>query len=351
MRHWSHEPDLAKYLRTQRAIARARAPATPTMPHPQLSVPNEDLHRIDRITKALHNLQLRLSASEELMDHAARLIEYLHALQSDLQIQSPDQAFTSLQQLRDLIFWLPPQILRPGESDLEALTLLAHLYASALALEPLCPGIGGAYLGSMSFLALEKIQEIMRTRLNTQPQDTSNQVALSLMEVPLHIMTWYCPRQRHNSQSGQSLESYRYSPQANTYAAPHMPMPVPSSTTDGSNSSIYSNSPLHAPGSLPLPGAPYFQAALGPGEGRRESSISSVSSLGRAHSMSERSLASGSPHAMSMVYGSPSGQQPRSSHEMMGSRMDYFGQIQAPYHPYGGVNMNTRFVTPSQLWT
>ncbi|KIW94264.1 uncharacterized protein Z519_05580 [Cladophialophora bantiana CBS 173.52] len=349
MRAWIHESDLVRYLENQRTMVRARTPATPTMPHTQTSIPHEDLRRIEQITTALHNLRLRLSTNEELQEHAGRLVDYLQDLQRDLSTQAPDKAFSRLQPLRDMIFWLPPQVLRGTDTDLAALALLSHLYASALAVEPLFPDIGGGYLGSMSLFPLEKLHDILRARRATQPQDANVQTALSLMDVPVQIMTSYKMRQRHNSQGSQSVEGYHYSPQGSPYAGPRMPMATP--TSDSSAAPIYPNSPLHAPGSLSIPGSAYFQAALGPGEGRRESSISSASSLGRAHSMSDRSLASSSPHTMGMVYGSPATQHPRSSHELPGSRMDYFGQTQAPYNPYGSMNMNTRFVAPSQLWT
>lgn len=347
MRPWVHESDLARFLDGQRSIARARTPTTPTLPHVQLPVPHEDLRRVEQITTALHNLQLRLSNSEELADHARRLVDYLQDLQQDIQIQAPEQTFPRLQPLRDLIFWLPSSILRTGESDLAALTLLAHLYASALAVEPLFPEIGGAYLGSMSVLPLERVHEILMSRRSTQPQDASVQVALSLVDVPIQIMTAYRLRQRQNS---QSMDAYRHSPQGSPYVSPHMP--ISSSGTDVSSQSMYSNSSIHGPNSLPLPGS-YFPNASSPGDVRRESSMSSIGSLGRSHSIPERTLSSGSTgNAMSMVYGSPPPQHqqgPRSSHEVPGSRMDYFGQTQAPYQ-YGSMNMNTRFVTPSQLW-
>lgn len=347
MRPWVHESELARFLDNQRSIARARTPATPTLPHAQLPIPHEDLRRVEQITTALHNLRLRLSNSEELAEHAGRLVDYLQDLQRDVQIQAPEQTFPRLQPLRDLIFWLPPAILRTGESDLAALTLLAHLYAGALAVEPLFPEIGGAYLGSMSVLPLERVHEILMSRRSTQPQDTSVQVALSLMDVPMQIMTAYRLRQRQNS---QSMDAYRHSPQGSPYASPHMP--ISSSGTDVSSQSMYSNSSLHGSTSLPLPGS-YFPNVSSPGDVRRESSMSSISSQGRANSLGERTMSSGSTgNAMGMVYGSPPLQHPhgpRSSHEISGSRMDYFGQTQAPYQ-YGSINMNTRFVTPSELW-
>ncbi|OAP65011.1 hypothetical protein AYL99_00983 [Fonsecaea erecta] len=351
MRMWIHESELAGYLETQRSIGRARANATPTMPHAQVSIPHEDLRRIEQITTALHNLRLRLLTNEELQEHTGQLIDYLQELQRALPIQGPENVFSRLQPLRDLIFWLPSSVLRVNDSDLGPLALLSHLYASALAVEPLFPDIGGAYLGSMSLGPLETIHDILRTRRATQPQDAHIQVALSLVEVPMQIGNSYRHRQRHNSHGSQGVEGYRYSPQGSPFAGPRIPIATP--TSDSPVAPIYPNSPLHAPGSLSIPASAYFQAALGPGEPRRESSISSASSLGRAHSMTSdhRSLASSSPHAMGMVYGSPATQHPRSSHELPGSRMDYFGQIQAPYNHYGSMNMNTRFVAPSQLWT
>ncbi|OAL40579.1 hypothetical protein AYO20_00315 [Fonsecaea nubica] len=349
MRMWIHESELARYLESQRTIARARTPATPSMPHAQVLIPHDELRRIEEIITAIHNLRLRLSANEELQEHAGQLLDYLQDLQRDLSIASPDKAFSRLQPLRDMIFWLPPLILQGPDPDLGPLALLAHLYAGALAIEPLFPEIGGAYLGNMSIGPLEKIHDMLRTRRATQPQDTSISLALSLMEVPIQIMTSYRLRQRHNSQGNQGIEGYHHSPQGSPYVGPRIPIATPNS--DSSAAPIYPNSPLHAPGNLSMPGSSYFQAALAPAEPRRESSISSISSMGRTPPMSDpRSLASSSPHALGMVYGSPA-THPRSSHELSGSRMDYFGQIQAPYNQYGSMNMNTRFVAPSQLWT
>ena len=340
MRPWAHESDLARYIDSQRAIFSARTPSTPTMPNSQRRVAREDIGQIEQISTALHNLRLRLSNAEELADHAGRLIEYLQKLQADLPIPGPEQAFGRLQPLRDLIFWLPSLVLRAGESDLAALTLLAHLYASALAVEPLFPEIGGAYLGSMSIQPLDRILDILRTRRSTQPHDSSIQVALSLVDVPIQIITAY--RIRQQRQSSQAMEAYGHSPQGSPYTSPQMQL---TSTSDVPPSALYSPSPLQSPQNLVVPVASFFRLASSPAEARREPPMA------RAHSMSEANLGSGGGglHAMQMVY-PPVQQHARSSHEMSSTRMDYFGQIQAPYHPYGSVNMNTRFVTPSQLW-
>ncbi|KAK4947336.1 hypothetical protein LTR10_013704 [Elasticomyces elasticus] len=345
MRPWVHESELARYIQDQRALARTATPATPTLPYAQVNVPQEDLSRLDQITAALHNLQMRLSNSEELAEHARHLVEYLQHVQQDMQVRGPEHAFTRLQLLRDFIFWLPPLILRPGESDLAPLALLSHLYASAIVIEPLFPEIGGAYLGSMSVLPLECVHDVLRTRRTTQPQDSGLQVAVSLTDVPAQILTSFRMRQRHNSQGGQAMEMYRYSPQGSPYITPSMPISSPTAEL----TTVYSHSPLHGSGALQqAPSSAYYANTVGSGDPRRDPSISS---LVRAHSMNERNMSAGSPHAMGLVYGASTAQYPRSSHEIPGSRMDYFGQVQAPYNQYGGMNMNTRFVAPSQLWT
>ncbi|KAJ9630275.1 hypothetical protein H2204_008493 [Knufia peltigerae] len=343
MRPWIHESEFARYLQDQHTMARIGAPSTPSMPHGQLAASPDDLRRLDHIMTALKNLQLRMSNAQELVEHATRLIEYLQQLQQDMQPRNAEEAFAKLQLLRDWIFWLPPRILRRGESDLAPLVLLAHVYASALAVESVFPDLGGAYLGSMSVHPLDNIRGMLEKRRKQHPQDTGIHMALSLVEAPMQVLASYRQQQRHNSQGSQGMEPYRYSPSGSPYAAPSMSLS--SATSDVSTA--FTQSPRPVPGIISPPASSFFQAALGPGETRRDSS---APVLGRAHSMGERPLGSSSPHAMSIVYGT-SPQYPRSSHELPGSRMDYFGQAQVPYGQYGSMNMNTRFVAPSQLWT
>ncbi len=338
MRPWAHESELAKYLDTQRSIARARTPSTPTFPNTIPSVPREDLHRLEEIATALHNLKLRLSNSEELADYAGRILDYVNQLRQDFPIPTPENAFTRLQPLRDFIFWLPPAVLHVGETDLAALTLLSHLYATALALEPVFPEIGGAYLGTMCLLPTDRIHEILRTRRNSQPQDSSCQVALSLVELPMQITGMYKQRQR----SMGNAEGYRASPQPSPYIGSHMQIV----TSQDAPGLLYSNSPAQNPPGLAVEGTSYIPPSTGVMSVRRNSPSF------RPQMMGERSMSAGSPlNAMQTYQGQQhyTQPQPRSSHESS-ARMDYFGQTQAPYQYYGGMNAHTRFVAPSQLW-
>ena len=333
MRPWAHESELARYLDSQRSIARGRTPSTPTFPTPTPPISNDNMRRVEEISTALHNLSLRLGNNEELSEHTRQLLEYVRQLQHSLPIPSPEQAFARLQPLRELIFWLPPMVLQSGESDLAALTVLSHLYATALTLEPLFPEIGGAYLGTMCLAPIERIHDILRSRRNSQPQENSYQVALSLVEVSMQMVSAYKSRQ------GPMYASTQASP----YIGSHMQM---ASSTD-QPATLYSQSPQHTPGGLVAQATSYFPPAAGSVARRDSPSL-------RTQPTSERSMSTGSPFSMPMAY---SGQQSqttphsRSSHDSS-SRPDYFvqAQAQAPYQYYGGMNMNNRFVTPSELW-
>ena len=339
MRPWAHESELARYLDGQRSVARGRTPSTPTFPTPTPPISNENLRRVEEMSTALHNLKLRLGNNEDLSEHTGQLLEYLRQLQQSFPIPAPETAFGRLQPLRELVFWLPPLILHAGEPDLAALTVLSHLYATALTLEPLFPEIGGAYFGEMCLAPIERIHDVLRSRRNSQPQDNSYQVALSLVEVPMQMVSVYKSIQ---GPMYASTDAYRSSPHASPYTGAHMPTV---SSTD-TPATLYSQSPHHTPSNQGAQGTSYFPSTAVP-PGHRESP-----SL-RAQAMSERSMSTGSPLSMSMMYNGQQQQlnpQSRSSHDMS-SRPDYFAQSQAPYQYYGmNMNMNARFVTPSQLW-
>jgi hypothetical protein len=335
MRPWAHESELARFLDTQKTIARARTPSTPSFPQSAMVAPDEDVRRVDEMITALHSLKLRLATNQEMAEYAGRVLDYLTELRSDFPIPSPDRAFIRLQPLRDLIFWLPPSVLRAGESDLAALTLLSHLYATALVVEALFPEIGGAYLGSMCLPPLERIHEILQSRRAAQPQDTGCTVALQIVEFPIRLVANYKSRQRAMS---AGMDPYRHSPHASPYLSSHPPLASPPETT----ATLYSNSPLQTPHNVPSGGQFYSGPQSLPQ--RRDSPGM------RPQSIAERTSSTGNAMSMSMVYGQQVPPQSRSSHDSNPSRMEYFGQPQQQYQYYG-VNTHNRFVSPTELWT
>jgi len=327
MRPWAHESELASYLEGQRMM-RARTPVTPTYPTAQMQHHSEDLSRLEQVTRALQDLRSRLANHEELMTQVDQLLDYLQELRQDFPLQSPEGAFERLQTLRSFVFWLPPAMLKPNEQDIGAIAVLSHYYAVALALEPLFPEIGGSYLGSMSVAPLEKMHSMLLSRRASQGQDNGTQVALSLLEIPMSILTAYRARQR---QLAQNLETYRVSPRS-PYVMPQMQL---SSTPELPPATLYSNSPAQSPGNLCVPGSSHFSPSANSGPTRRDSPTT------RPHPKSERSMSAGSPLAGPQVtYPSHS-----PGEYEMASGIGFHDSL--AYHSYG---INTRFVTPSQLW-
>lgn len=332
MRPWAHESDLAIYLNGQKSIARGRTPGTPPFPSSASSLANDDLRRLDEAIAALHTLTMRLGNNKELVDQTSRVLDYFSNVRRDFPMSSPERAFSQLQPLREMVFWLPPQILLAGDSDLAALTLLSHLYTAALAVEPLFPEIGGAYLGTMCLLPAERIHDMLRSRRNAQPQDVACQVALSLVEVPMQIVSAYKSRQRT---SNAGFETYRSSPGTSPYHHPQMPLASPAAAP----TTLYSNQP---PSQYGLQPTSYFPPTTA-GTMRRDSP-SLVPQLSTEPTRSDSSHSS-----MSAVYGSQVRQLPqhRTSYDTQ-PKQEYYSQPQSPYQYY--TDPSNRFVAPSQLW-
>lgn len=408
MRPWAHESELARFLDVQRSLSRARTPSTPTFPNSGSigMPPDDDIRRVDEMLTALHSLKLRLSTNQEMADHASHILDYLTDLRADFPIPSPERAFSRLQPLRDLIFWLPPGVLRAGESDLAALTLLSHLYATALVVEGLFPEIGASYLGVMCLPPLERIHEILTSRRAAQPADSGCQVALQIVEYPMRVVATYKATQRQRQLSNSTTlsgEHHHHPAYAAHRGSTHSPHHSPYMGSGGTHhlglgasggspgeqvpNALYGASPVQTPQvmSASAPGA-YF---TGSGQSAQGGAMGSVRRGGGGDSPSIRPPSLGERSAsMSLVYGAGAGHhqqntqpsQPptvRSSHEA--DRLEYFGgaaayqqqqhhqQGQGPQSSayYAGMGAgaggggghfshhhhHNRFVAPSQLWT
>lgn len=259
---WKEESDLANYLETQRSIQRSRTPVTPSYPATASELSTEDVFRLDQLFGTLQDLQQRVAHTEEQSARVADLVEFLGRLRNDLPLQSPEEAFERLQTLRAWLFWLPPALLRAGESDLAATAILAHFFAAALAIEPLFPEIGGAYLGTMSVAPIEEMQRILLARKVSQPYDAGIQMALSLMQTPSQIVSAYRNRIRPSV-----VETYR-SASHSPYQQARLQSTV---SSDPASFGAYGAFPLGSPANLAVPRSPYHSSGAASLGARRSS--------------------------------------------------------------------------------
>lgn len=333
MRQWFHKSELAGYLEAQMSLTRTRIPSTPSITGLIPATTADDIHHLDKIATALHNLRLRLANYEELGAHVDNLTSYLQQMRRDFPLSSPDVAFGRLQPLRSLLFWLPPAILRPNESDLGAISLLSHLYALALVLEPLCPETSGACLGYMSIGPIESMHEMLQLRKTTMTHDNGLHVAISLMETPLQTAAAYRISKR---QASQIQDAYRYSPQPSPFLTPYLQL---ASTPDIPPSSVFSNVSMQSARDGQVPGSSYFTAVPQAASPQEDSVV---------RSRGDRRVGMASPLSH-LSYSSTDHTQQGSS--LLAAELGYFGN--AGYYPSQAHSAaHNRFVnTLPSVWT
>lgn len=336
MRQWMHQPELSRFLESQRTLARTRMPTTPSITGlPPQQTNSEDIQRLDRCVAALHNLRLRLSSYPELVEHVDGVLEYVEKLQQDYPFQGAARSFEHLVQFRATIFWTPSHVLLPDESDVGALAMIAHFYALALVLEPLFPECGGLYLGNMCLEPLEKICQTIQARSAADPHNATLQTALSMLEVPMHTAHTY--RVSHRSLSITPTLTYQYPQQTSRTASeyPTQPYSLPS-PHDLTRHASYPGPVLQlAPGMLQsYPMSPYQNPNI-----ERSSSVAGRMTADPRYNM-ETAVRTMSPTNLSTT-------------DSSAASMDYFaGATSYQVMPsYGSVNdYQNRFV-PSRILT
>ncbi|KAK5938496.1 hypothetical protein PMZ80_009467 [Knufia obscura] len=333
MRPWMHQSELAKFLESQRSLARIRTPSTPSISGlPPQTPMAEDLQRLEQMVTALHNLRLRLSSFPDLAEHIDEILEYVEQMQQNYPFQFPESAFEQLLQLRSTIFWLPTTILRPEESDLGALAMMCHFFALALVLEPLFPEIQGMHLGNMSLDSLEKVCQVIQARSAAAPHDTTLQTALSMLDFPMQVAHAYRATRRAVT---SPAAPYRNSPQSAGYPTQSFTLPSPA---DVHRHPSYANASLQSPFNT-------YQTGYNMNTFQNTMPIRHDSSASRTQS--DPRLSTGS--SLQSMSSQPSSAEP--------ANIDYFGGAQTYQQNTGYAQMHdyqNRLVqapTPAQIWT
>lgn len=334
MRPWMHQSEIVKLLENQTSLARARSPSTPSLSGlpPQHSAAG-DIERLNQIVNALHQLRLGLSSFRELIQYLDYILEYVEQIQHEYPLQGAARQFERLLDLRAVIFWLPTALLRPQESDLGALAMMAHFYTLALVLEPLFPESEGIHLGNMSLEPLEQTGQVIQARAAAVPHDTTLQTALSMLEIPSQISHSY----RAIGRTVASPIAYRASPQQTSFSSSAYTLPSPH---DQQRHGSYSGVSLQPP--YPYAGN-YHYDTYSQAPGRHDSTSNRVQSNPRIstgpslHSMSSPESSTSDHHPTNIDYLGASSSYPATT--AYSSIQDYHGQ-------------NRLVSTPSQqIWT
>ncbi|KAH8699070.1 hypothetical protein BGW36DRAFT_154833 [Talaromyces proteolyticus] len=189
--YWKQRSEIAQFLESQRALRSVNTTLNPAYLAGTTQYQSENLERIDGCIADLQNVLENVQQIPEYSERINELLMFVKQLRSDMPVQSPENAFERLHPLRTWLFWLPTKMLRGGEGDLGALSILAQFYSTALALEPIFPEIEGSYLGCMAVTPIEHIDAILTSRKSSLPYLPIVQLAVSLMSFPRTVITDY----------------------------------------------------------------------------------------------------------------------------------------------------------------
>lgn len=156
--------------------------------------PTERTALLQNSLYSLQRLQTALTGNEQEISWVNQLILYVQQLQSLNVPQTPEEQFNYLYQLRKWLFWIPVSLLQRQGGEGPALLTLAHLYATALVLEPLFPELGSSFCSAMALLPLEAIVRVTDAMQFQHGMGASAMEIASLMQYPQQTALAYRSR-------------------------------------------------------------------------------------------------------------------------------------------------------------
>lgn len=228
MQPWKEESRFLRFidehstLPSPQTLALAPAPAT--------TIGHEETLLLERAYDALVRIYPYTNSIEDGSRRAEELMAFLQSLRG-VHTPTGEQLFEVLQPLRAWLFWLPTTMLQNPHSDSITMALLAQFYATALAVDPFFPILGGAYLGSLSSPPLEEIDRILYSRQAANPYDEEVQIALSVMDFPREMALTFRDRLSYSGQTYGAATDQSSSP----YQAHGLSLGSKSTTPGSSN--------------------------------------------------------------------------------------------------------------------
>ncbi|GAM83840.1 hypothetical protein ANO11243_018300 [Dothideomycetidae sp. 11243] len=109
---------------------------------------------LSRINRSLQQLRAHFGTRPVEIYWIDQCLYLIQCLQTIDPANTVEDQFNHLIVLRRLVFWLPAYLLHDGSIDMLKLSVVMHLYAVALALEPFFPGLSAELYGDNAAPAL-----------------------------------------------------------------------------------------------------------------------------------------------------------------------------------------------------
>ncbi|KAL6707456.1 hypothetical protein ACN47E_004026 [Coniothyrium glycines] len=192
MQPWRHESLFADYI-TEHSPMPSRHFMNPICTPITQQARTEHLNHLAEIHASLQRLQPYLSRSDQESKWVDQLKGYLDRLRLSPQPQTPEEQFNQLYALRKWLFWVPISLLAAKRGDVNVLVVLAHFYATALALEPMFPDTASVFVSDLSLRPLEEIITLVQGFQDTR-YDLRVQTMSYLIQFPSDIVSSYKSR-------------------------------------------------------------------------------------------------------------------------------------------------------------
>ncbi|KAK7187947.1 hypothetical protein DPSP01_003163 [Paraphaeosphaeria sporulosa] len=194
MQSWRHESMFADYIAEQ-----APLPGKSFMNQSYSPISSETrrehLTILSDVQNSLARLQpyLSLTRHEQEGKWVEQLRNYIERLRASGAAQTAEEQFGQLYALRKWLFWVPISLLAAKHTDATVMVVLAHFYATALALEPMFPEIGAVFCANRSLGPLEEIVLIVHGYRNPSYDDRTQSVSY-LIQYPNDVANSYKAR-------------------------------------------------------------------------------------------------------------------------------------------------------------
>lgn len=203
MQSWRHESVFADYIAQHSPMPNKHFMNPINTPLSQ-DARREHLNALTDIHASLQRLQPYLSRTDQESKWVDQLKGYLDRLRTSPQPQTPEEQFNQLYALRKWLFWVPISLLAARRGDGNVLVVLAHFYATALALEPMFPDVASVFVADLSVRPLENI--IQTVQAYQDLRFTSDlQTMLYLVQFPTDILATYKTRREWSRQQTSNI--------------------------------------------------------------------------------------------------------------------------------------------------
>jgi hypothetical protein len=203
MQPWRHESLFADYIAEHTPMPDRHFMNPISTPISQ-EARREQMNTLVDIHASLQRLQPYLVRNEQESKWVDQLKGYLDRLRSSSPAQSPEEQFNQLYALRKWLFWVPISLLAAKRGDIIVLVILAHFYATALALEPMFPDVASVFVADLSLRPLEEITQLVQG-FQAPQYDSHVQTMSYLVRFPLDMATSYKARREWTRQQSMAM--------------------------------------------------------------------------------------------------------------------------------------------------